>query len=110
MQSKPVITADALSPDWMGAAARPLPDRVPESGPRVGDSAKRDATSAAPAASVWRSTLRWVRDAAIGLAIITSIPLVAIANYGDALQFRENDHGARIEQVEKLRALRLPTT
>jgi hypothetical protein len=110
MQHKPVITADALSPDWMGAAARPLPDRVQPSGPLAGGRDAHDAPSDAPARSVWRSTLRWMRDAAIGLAIITTIPLVYIGSRGEMLQLPQSDLGARIAQVEPLRALRLPTT
>ncbi|MCZ8206472.1 hypothetical protein [Gemmatimonas sp.] len=110
MQHKPVITADALSPDWMGAAARPLPDRVRSAGQTVSGSSHHDTPVAAPTTSMWRSALRWVRDAAIGLAIITSIPLVVIATRGDVLRLNDSDLSTRIAQVEKLRVLRLPTT
>lgn len=110
MQHKPVITADAVSPEWMGAAARPLPDRAHHAGPLVGERAEGEASSAAPTASVWRSALRWLRDAAIGLAIITSIPLVAIAARGHGLHFNETGLAAKLAQAEPLRVLRLPTT
>ncbi len=110
MQQKPVITADALAPDSMDAAARPLPDRVHHAGPLVGASAEGDATMVPPEKSVWRSALRWLRDGAIGLAIITTIPLVAVGMRGNMLQLLQSDLGTRIEQVQTLRELRLPTT
>lgn len=110
MEHKPVLTADALSPEWMGAAARPLPERMQPAGQLAGDRDAHDAPSDAPSRSVWRSTLRWLRDAAIGLAIITAIPLVFIARRGEMLRFPQSDLGARLAQVEPLRALRLPIT
>jgi hypothetical protein len=110
MEHKPVITADVLSPDWMGAAARPLPDRVHQSGSGVRSNAGNDQTSAPEKSGFWTSALRWMRDAAIGIAIITSIPLVASTTQGDVLYFNYTDLSTRIQQIEKLRTLRLPTT
>lgn len=110
MKHEPVITADAAAPGWMGAAARPLPDRVQPSGPLARDHDAHDEPSVALGSSVWRSALRWVRDAVIGLAIISSIPLVVIESRGDLQYFNESDIAERLAQVEQLRVLRLPTT
>ncbi len=110
MEHKPVITADALSPDWMGAAARPLPDRVHQSSSGVRSNEDNDRTSTAAKSGAWTSALRWMRDAAIGLAIITSIPLVAIATRADVMSFNHTETNARIAQIDKLRVLRLPAT
>ncbi len=110
MEHKPVITADLMAADWLGAAARPLPDRVPPLRTSAAGVVGGDDTTAAPTGGVWRSALRWIRDAAIGLAIITSIPFVAIGTRAELPSFNFTDLGERIAQVEKLRVLRLPTT
>jgi hypothetical protein len=94
----------------MDAAARPLPDHAHRWGPLAGERAEGGVASAAPTSGVWRSALRWLRDAAIGLAIITSVPLVAIAARGYKLHFNETGLAAKIAQVEPLRVLRLPAT
>ena len=59
--------------------------------------------------SALRSAWRWCRDAAIGLALITSVPLVAIEVRGTGNAMNGADElAARIAQIEPLRALRLP--
>jgi len=70
-----------------------------------------DDRTRASSGGLWRSALRWVRDAAIGLALLTIVPLAALGVADDPLTgLRVPDLGARLAQVEPVRALRLPTS
>jgi hypothetical protein len=113
MSSRPVITAEIRAPHWTNiASAPPLPERMPSASALAGAPATStsDREPAAPR-TLWRSTLRWVRDATIGLALIMSLPLAMVGVVGNKLSgFRATDLAARIAQVEPTRALRLPTT
>lgn len=124
MREERVRTATVGSPEWIEAAARPVPERVQAWAPQVGGHAPgapahgasghgarvaHDASTAAPRSGLWRSARRWLRDAVIGLAIITSFPLAVIAARGDPLPLDRSRLSARLAQVEKLRVLRVPT-
>lgn len=125
MREERVGSATAWSPDWVGAAARHVPERVHASAPDVdghasgepsdGDSgrgarAPHDASSAVPTSGLWRSARRWLRDAVIGLAIVTGVPLAIIAALGDQAPLDPTRLSARLAQVETLRALRVPSS
>lgn len=62
----------------------------------------------APPRGWWRTALRLVRDAAIGLTLISTIPLWHVARRGEPYSLRPNLLAERLQEVEPLRVFGLP--
>lgn len=110
MEYKPVVTGEVLSADWTDAAAHPLPARLHHSASGVPEASAHNRADRPARTSMFSSALRWMRDAAIGVAIITSIPLVAIGVSGDVIIRDLSNINQKIEQVDRLRTLKLPAS
>lgn len=94
--------------DWMDSArASQVPKRhsTHSSPTRV----PRDATvSKAPRSSWWKKAVSMLRNACIGVALISSIPFAVIAARGDALWFDRGNVKERIDDAEQMRLFALP--
>ena len=114
MQRIQLNSKDGVATGWIGVgASNDLPERGRSGSPRA-PRPKRNADSddATPSGSSWlRAGLRFVQNAAIGLALLSVVPFAAIGILGGRFQRYEATSErvrARLESVEHLRSYRAP--
>ena len=105
MTTPSVKTADALGAAWQVNDQAP-PARLETAGPRHGR--ETAATAGASPRTVWSRAVRVARDLAIGLALITAIPLTVIGLAGPQLLMINAPVRERITSANALRTLRAP--
>jgi hypothetical protein len=105
MTTPSLKTAEALGAAWQVHDQAPLA-RVETAGPLHGR--ESGATAGASPRTVWSRVVRVARDLAIGLALITAIPLTIIGLAGPQLLLINAPVGERITSANALRALRAP--
>lgn len=107
LDSKDGIAAGWAGAGFAGAAdAHNLPDRVREkSSLRKGDSDSQQT----PRAGLFKSTMRFARNAAVGLMVLSAVPFAVVWWSSNHITTRGwEDAAVKIEQAEAWRSLRAP--
>ena len=104
MASTPVNSRERIATAWTGsqqaqglAASARAPIAAADQG---GGESARD--------GVLRAGVRFIRNAAIGMALLVLVPLVAVSTGGDSLWFEYSGTRQRLAEVERLRPLMSP--
>lgn len=106
MQQTPVSSQEKGAFAWAGLGARHDVARANTDGTaRV---RSRDAHDASVGRSWLRAGMRFVRNAAIGLALLTLVPVAIVSVTGNALWSDTSESRRRLSDVERLRPLMAP--